>query len=80
MEANGQHGRLIATRRLEYRIPASPIRSSNASINDLDVLLPRLEQCQAERGRLPNLVVVDFGDEGDALDAVDQLNRVAASQ
>ena len=56
----------------------TPARSANASINDLDVLLPRLEQCQAERGRLPNLVVVDYGEAGNVLVAVDALNGFPA--
>ena len=41
---------------------------------NLDVLLPRLQQCQAERGLLPNLVSIDFWEQGDALQAVDILN------
>lgn len=48
---------------------------SNARrVNSRDVLLPRLEQCQAERDRLPNFVAVDFYDQGDLLDVVDTLN------
>lgn len=43
-------------------------------VNARDVLLPRLERCQAERGRLPNFVAVDFYDQGDLLDVVDTLN------
>jgi hypothetical protein len=48
---------------------------SNARrVNARDVLLTRLEQCQAERERLPNFVAVDFYDQGDLLDVVDALN------
>lgn len=48
---------------------------SNArTVNARDVLLPRLERCRSERGRLPNFVAVDFYDQGDLLDVVDELN------
>jgi hypothetical protein len=48
---------------------------SNARrVNARDVLLPRLEECQAERDRLPNFVAVDFYDQGDLLEVVDTLN------
>ena len=48
--------------------------SNAARVNALDVLLPRLEECQAERGRIPNFVAVDFYDQGDLFAAVDALN------
>ena len=48
--------------------------SNAARVNALDVLLPRLEECQAERGRIPNFVAVDFYDHGDLFEAVDALN------
>ncbi len=38
------------------------------------MLLPRAEECQQERGRLPNFVAVDFYDRGDLLGVVDTLN------
>jgi hypothetical protein len=48
---------------------------SNAlAVNSRDVLVSRLEQCEAERGHLPNFVAVDFYDQGDLLDVVDTLN------
>jgi len=43
-------------------------------VNARDVLLPRLQQCQEERGMLPNYVAVDYYDRGDLLDVVDTLN------
>jgi hypothetical protein len=46
-------------------------------INARDVLLPRLEQCEEERGLLPNFVAVDHYDRGDLLGAVDSLNGVS---
>lgn len=50
--------------------------SDAATVNAADVLEPRLEQCQAERGRLPNFVAVDNYDQGDLMGAVDRLNGV----
>jgi hypothetical protein len=48
---------------------------SNATrVNARNVLLPRAEECQQERGRLPNFVAVDFYDRGDLFDVVDTLN------
>jgi hypothetical protein len=51
---------------------------SNATkVNARDVLLPRAEQCQAERGLLPNFVAVDFYNRGDLFGVVDTLNGLA---
>ena len=52
----------------------TPALGRNGSINDLDVLLARLQQCQEERGLLPNLISIDFWEQGDTLEAVDILN------
>lgn len=46
-------------------------------LNARDVLLPRLRQCEAERGQLPNLVAVNFYRVGDLMAVVDELNGVA---
>ncbi|MDF1604207.1 hypothetical protein [Nocardioides sp. YIM 152315] len=43
-------------------------------VNDRSVLAPRLEECEAERGRLPNYVAVDYYDRGDLMAVVDELN------
>lgn len=48
--------------------------SNAAKVNALDVLLPRLEQCRAERGQIPNYVAVDFYDLGGLMPAVDAIN------
>jgi hypothetical protein len=45
-----------------------------ALVNARDVLLPRLEECEQERGRLPNYVAVDYYDRGDLFSVVDELN------
>ena len=48
---------------------------SNATlVNARDVLLPRAEQCRAERGTMPNFVAVDFYDRGDLFGVVNTLN------
>jgi hypothetical protein len=52
----------------------SSTASNAAVVNARDVLLPRLRACEAERGRLPNYVAVDYYDRGDLMSAVDELN------
>ena len=51
-------------------------RPSNQTINDIDVLLSRAEQCRDERGLHPNLLSVDFVSEGDVMAVVDVLNGI----
>jgi hypothetical protein len=46
-------------------------------VNARDVLLPRAEQCQDERGSIPNFVAVNYVALGDVYDVVDELNGVA---
>jgi hypothetical protein len=48
--------------------------SNAAEVNARAVLLTRAEQCQAERGLLPNFVAVDFYDRGDLFGVVNTLN------
>jgi len=48
-------------------------------LNARELLLPRLEQCEAERGLKPNLVAVNFYREGDLFEVVDELNGVGGS-
>lgn len=48
--------------------------SDSAKINAQDVLGPRVMQCQQERHHLPNFVAVNYYDEGDLFQVVDQLN------
>ena len=55
-------------------------RPSNAErVNAHDFLLSRARQCQQERGRLPNILAVDFYQSGDLFGVVDELNGVGAS-
>ncbi|MGH7675785.1 MAG: hypothetical protein ACREMV_11000, partial [Gemmatimonadales bacterium] len=52
-------------------------RPSNAEIvNAYDFLLARARRCQRERGRLPNLIAVDFYNTGDLLRVVRTLNGI----
>ena len=43
-------------------------------VNLTSVLQPRAEQCQAESGRLPNFVTLDFVDVGGLFETVESLN------
>ena len=45
------------------------------TVNAYDVLMPRAEQCMQERGLLPNIIAVDFYDQGDLLKVVEDLNE-----
>ena len=37
------------------------------------------EQCAEARGKLPNIILVDFHDRGDLFEVVDALNKVSAN-
>lgn len=51
---------------------------SNAeAVNAYDVLKPRIEECEKERSRLPNLVAVNWYDRGDLFRVVDEFNEVS---
>lgn len=49
------------------------------SVNHYGSLQPHVERCRQERGRIPNLVTVDFYDTGDLFRVVDELNGFAPS-
>ena len=46
-------------------------------VNDREVLLPRAQACQSERGTIPNFVAVNYVAIGDVYEVVDVLNGVA---
>jgi hypothetical protein len=46
-------------------------------VNTRDVLLPRAQQCQDERGTIPNFVAVNYVALGDVYEIVDELNGVS---
>ena len=48
-----------------------------AEVNERRRILRRARRCGADRGLQPNIVAVDFYDEGALLEAVDALNRVS---
>ncbi|MCW2825006.1 MAG: hypothetical protein JWQ91_1923 [Aeromicrobium sp.] len=47
-----------------------------ATVNAEDVLLPRVRECERQRGQNPTFVAVDYYDRGDLLGVVDRLNGV----
>ncbi len=55
----------------------TPAINNNRTINLVDVLRPRLEQCHEERGILPTVISADFVAYGDLITVVDELNGVA---
>ena len=56
----------------------APSPADAETLNARSVLLPRLRQCEAERGQPPTLVAVNFYRLGDLFAVVDELNGVAA--
>ena len=58
----------------------SPSPSDAELLNARDVLLPRLRECEAQRGQLPNLVAVNFYRVGDLMVVVDELNGVGTAR
>lgn len=52
----------------------APDRQTAAVVNARGVIVERARRCAAERGRLPNVVAVDFYGIGDVFEAVDELN------
>ncbi len=51
-----------------------PRRSPNVALTQRAFIVKRARQCQAERDRLPNLVLTDFYDTGDVVGAARVLN------
>ena len=63
---------------LNHWLDKQPVQVSQAQAsNTREVLLDRARLCQKERGRLPNLVAINFVEIGDAAAVVDELNGVA---
>jgi hypothetical protein len=54
----------------------TPRPSNAAVVNAFDALLQRARKCAEERGRLPNIIAVDFYRTGDLLKVVNKLNGV----
>jgi hypothetical protein len=49
-------------------------------VNSYDVLMSRVRQCETERNKFPNIVGVNFYDQGDVLRVVDELNGVTVDR
>ncbi|MET0919651.1 MAG: hypothetical protein ABWY77_00455, partial [Acidimicrobiia bacterium] len=60
-------------------VPGSA-EANSAAVNPAAVLGPRVEQCEQQRGQIPNIVAVEFAETGDLLTVVDRLNEVATRQ
>jgi hypothetical protein len=58
----------------------TPMPNDSATVNAYDFLLARAQQCQQERGRLPNIIAVNFYEIGDLLRVVDTLNGVESEE
>jgi hypothetical protein len=55
----------------------TPKPSNAAIVNAHDFLLARARRCQRERGRLPNILAVDFAMTGDVVGVAAELNGLA---
>ena len=50
--------------------------TSAQQVNVVDVLLPRAQQCEQERGQIPNFIALNYVAIGDGSRVVDELNGV----
>ena len=58
----------------------TPKPSNAAIVNARDVLLARARRCQQERGKVPNLLAVDFAGTGDVVAVAAELNGLASDR
>jgi hypothetical protein len=65
---------------LNHWVDTSPApRPSNASIvNQAALLAARIRRCARTRGMQPNIIAVDFFDQGDVVAVVDRLNGIGS--
>ncbi len=54
----------------------SKLISSAEEVNVYDVLKPRIDQCEIDRGRKPSMIAVNWYDRGDLFRVVNELNGV----
>ncbi|MGH2993343.1 MAG: hypothetical protein ACRDL1_07375 [Solirubrobacterales bacterium] len=71
----GTDGPLLQFNHWVEKLPRSP--KLGGQVNAYDFLLKRARECKRQRGLLPNLLAVDFYDEGDLLEASRKLNRLS---
>ncbi len=55
-----------------------PRPSPNVPLVQKDFIIQRARECDAERGKIPNLIMTDFYDRGDVVGAVAELNGVGS--
>ena len=58
--------------------PPNPLPSNAEIVNAYDFLLGRARQCEKERGRIPNVIAVDFYRTGGLFDVVNTLNGIVS--
>ncbi len=71
----GRSGSLLLLNHWIETAPA-PLPSNAETVNAYDFLLDRARRCQEQRGKLPNLVAVDFYRTGDLLAVIETLNGI----
>ena len=59
------------------RTPAS--RADATTVNNRSTLTARVAQCRAQRGRLANMIAVNFYADGNLMDTVNELNGVGST-
>ena len=66
---------------LNHWVSSSPpsVRRRPRGRTPADTLRERAERCRKARGKLPNIILVDFHDRGDLFEVVDALNKVSAN-
>jgi hypothetical protein len=74
----GRSGSLLLLNHWIETAPA-PLPSNAEKVNAYDFLLNRARRCQKERGKLPNLVAVDFYHTGDLFAVIETLNGIRGS-
>jgi hypothetical protein len=60
--------------------PPSSLPTNAVQVNTREVLIDRVTALRRERGRIPNVIAVDFYETGDLLEVVDELNRAGGTQ
>jgi hypothetical protein len=68
------HSPLFQLNHWVERIPRSPVTAQQ--VNDFKFLIRRARECQRQRGLLPNIVAVDFWNQGDVLEVAKELNGI----
>jgi len=56
--------------------PPTSLPRDAAIVNAREALMERVENCREDRGRVPNIIAVDFYGVGDLVEVVEDLNRV----